>query len=288
MPTKRAPNTLVTIVRLTKRGFLKYGDQGDDVRLVQKALAAVGFSLTGTGFYGTATELAVETLQERAGVTKDGEFGEETAAIMDTMLEAAKVTMGDLEKIAEGPPPVPSTTSGIVDPIWVTAALKMLGTTEVAGKADNPEILAWARDEGGMIAETYRDDSVAWCSLAANHALTVAGLKGTETLWALDWHSDTKWPNTRLGGPVRGAFGPMKRNGGGHIVIVMGRDQHGNLMCWGGNQSDGTNIKPFPKDRPLSFRWPKATGVAVPDPSIVGFSHLPVIKSDGRLSSKEA
>lgn len=288
MPKIKTPNTLLTAIRLTKRGFLKYGDQGDDVRLMQKALAAVGFVLTGTGFYGTATELAVETLQERVGVTKDGEFGEETAGILDTMLEAARITVADLEKIAEGPAPVAPVTSGIVDPIWVTAALKMLGTTEKPGAGDNPEILAWAKDEGGMIAEEYRHDSTAWCALAANHILTLAGLKGTETLWALDFHSDTKWPNVRLAGPARGAFAPMKRTGGGHIAVVMGRDQHGNLMLWGGNVSDSTNIKPFPKDRPLSFRWPKATGVALPDTSIVGFSHLPVIKSDGRVSTREA
>lgn len=30
----------------------------------------------------------------------------------------------------------------------------------------------------------------------------------------------------------------MLRDGGGHIAIVVGRDQHGNIMGLGGNQSD--------------------------------------------------
>jgi len=49
--------------------------------------------------------------------------------------------------------------------------------------------------------------------------LTKVGLQGTETLWALDW---SNW-GTRLPGPAVGAFAPMKRQGGGHIAIVVGR-----------------------------------------------------------------
>ena len=64
--------------------------------------------------------------------------------------------------------------------------------------------------------------------------LTKVGIKGTETLWALDWD---KW-GQKLPGPAVGAFAPMKREGGGHIAIVVGRDTRGNLMCLGGNQSD--------------------------------------------------
>lgn len=285
MPKTKSPTTLVAIMQATKRGFLRYGDQGEDVRIVQKALASMGFTLSGTGFYGPATELAVASIQDAAGARKDGEFGEETAKILDAALAGGKI---DLDKIIAADVIEPASIIDLVDPIWVTAAIRMIGTQEGAGSRDNPEILDWAKDEGGMIAEAYRHDSVAWCSLAANHILTLAGLKGTETLWALDWHSDSKWPNVRLPGPARGAFAPMKRTGGGHIAVVMGRDQHGHLMMWGGNQSDGTNIKPFPQERPLSFRWPKATGVPLPTSDTIGFAHLPVIKSDGRVSAREA
>jgi hypothetical protein len=64
---------------------------------------------------------------------------------------------------------------------------------------------------------------------------------------------------------------------------VVGRDQHGNLMCLGGNQSDAVNIKPFPVTRPLSFRWP----AGVPLPANIGAQSLPLVRSDGRLSNKE-
>jgi uncharacterized protein (TIGR02594 family) len=106
------------------------------------------------------------------------------------------------------------------------------------------------------------------------------GLQGTETLWALDW---SDW-GTKLAGPAVGAFAPRKRKGGGHIVIVVGRDQDGNLMCLGGNQSDAVNITPFEATRPVSFRWPKD----VPAPARTGFRMLPLMSSDGRVSARES
>jgi hypothetical protein len=44
------------------------------------------------------------------------------------------------------------------------------------------------------------------------------------------------------------------------------------------------NITPIPAGRPLSFRWPKEA----PLPASAGVRSLPLIKSDGRLSTREA
>ena len=126
----------------------------------------------------------------------------------------------------------------------------------------------------------YKHDEIPWCALFANMVLTKVGIKGTETLWALDWD---KW-GQKLPGPAVGAFAPMKREGGGHIAIVVGRDTRGNLMCLGGNQSDRVSIIPFPADRPLSFRWP--VGVALPLKA--SLESLPMMRSDGRVSTKES
>jgi uncharacterized protein (TIGR02594 family) len=109
--------------------------------------------------------------------------------------------------------------------------------------------------------------------------LTKTACKGTETLWALDF---ANW-GQKLAGPAVGAFVPMARHGGGHIAIVVGRDQHGNLMCIGGNQADAVNIKPFPKARPVGYRWP----IGVPQPLNIGFEALPVVKSNGITSTRE-
>jgi uncharacterized protein (TIGR02594 family) len=172
-----------------------------------------------------------------------------------------------------------SGSDGADQPIWLLEGLKWMNTKEAPGAADNPDILEWARAEGGAIAKSYHSDSIPWCALYANMVLTKVGLQGTETLWALDW---SNW-GSKLAGPAVGAFAPMKRQGGGHIAIVVGRDQHRNLMCLGGNQSDAVNIKPFPAARPLSFRWPKE----VPPPPRTGFDTLPLVRSDGRVSVAE-
>jgi uncharacterized protein (TIGR02594 family) len=110
--------------------------------------------------------------------------------------------------------------------------------------------------------------------------LTKVGLPGTETLWALDW---ANW-GTRLPGPAVGAFAPMKRQGGGHIAIVVGRDQNNRLMLLGGNQDDAVNIAPYKATRPLSFRWPKEVAA----PVRTGFKSLPLVRSASRSSVKES
>jgi uncharacterized protein (TIGR02594 family) len=113
--------------------------------------------------------------------------------------------------------------------------------------------------------------------------MTKAGIKGTETLWALDWAG--KWPSLKILGPAVGAMAPMVRSGGGHIICVVGKDQHGNIMGLGGNQSDKVSVVPFPMSRlNKGFWWPKS----VPLPSRIGLSELPVVRSDGKVSSNES
>jgi uncharacterized protein (TIGR02594 family) len=240
---------------------LRLGAQGDAVRALQLALASFGYSLKGTGFFGGATDTAVEDFQRLNGLDVDGIVGPETAAAID----------GRKAPIA-GP---------IIDqverPLWLIEALKWVNTREGAGGDDNPAIIEWAREEGGEIAREFRHDAIPWCALFANMVLTKNNLKGTESLWALDFDSDTKWPNVKLSGPAVGAFAPMQRAGGGHIAIVIGRSRDGNLVCVGGNQSDKVSIAAFEPDRPRSFRFP--LGVSLP--ALVGFRSLPIVNAAG-------
>jgi uncharacterized protein (TIGR02594 family) len=213
----------------------------------------------------------VTDFQQKRGIEVDGEVGPETAREID--LARAGAPPAERPKLEH---PQPGTDTR---PLWVIEGLKWLDLHEFREGADNPDILAWAKAEGGDIADAFKHDSIPWCALYANMVLTKVGIKGTETLWALDW---SQW-GQKLSGPAVGAFAPMKRVGGGHIAIVVGRDKLGNLMCLGGNQDDAVNIKPFPAARPLSFRWP--TGVALPLKT--GMDSLPVMRSDGRISTKE-
>jgi uncharacterized protein (TIGR02594 family) len=259
---------VLSIASLVARAPLRLGATGDAVRRLQTALKGIGYQLTGTGYFGTLTDTAVESFQKRAGLKVDGVVGPKTGAAID----AAMAT----------PPGTPVTTASD-RPLWLEAGLNLLGTKEVVGARDNPVIINWAKDEGGSIAKEYTHDSIPWCALFANHCLTRAGIKGTGTLWALDFAG--KWPSIKIAGPAVGAFAPMLRNGGGHITIVVGRDQHGNIMGLGGNQSDAVTIAPFAMSRlNKGFWWPAAG----PPAGRTGVKTLPIVRSDGRVSSNES
>ena len=256
---------------VSKGTYFRLGSSGPVVKEIQLALAKLGYKLSGTGYFGNGTDTAVEDFQKRAGCEPvDGVVGNETATAID------KALAGDLAA-----PPAP--VGEVERPLWLQAGLKLIGVKETLGVKDNSLIIDWAKDEGGNIAKTYTHDSIPWCALFANHCLTKAGLKGTESLWALDFAG--QWPSVKLLGPAVGAFAPMLRDGGGHIGIVVGVDQHGNVMLLGGNQSDAVNIKPFAKSRlNKGFWWP----AGVPLPSKIGFSSLPIVKSDGKISRNES
>lgn len=257
----------MSIAALVAAKPLRMGATGSAVQQMQLALRAQGYALTGTGYFGPATDTAVEAYQKRAGLPVTGVVDGATAKAIDARAGVA------------------APKKEISRPLWLEAGIKLIGTMEFAGSRDNPTIIDWAREEGGAIARDYTHDSIPWCALFANHCLTKVGLKGTETLWALDFAG--KWPAVRLPGPAVGAFAPMLRNGGGHIMIVVGRDQHGNIMGLGGNQSDQVSIVPFAGSRlNKGFWWPR--DVVLPPADQVGISRLPLVRSDGRVSSAEA
>lgn len=260
--------SIATIV--PAKTFFKMGSSGPAVKQIQLALAQLGYPLTGTGYFGAATDTAVSAFQKRAGLTPDGEVGEKTAAALDVALGS---------NLATTPP---AAKAEIARPLWFEAGLQLVGTKEGTGAGDNAQIIQWAKDEGGDIGSAYTHDSIPWCALFANHCLTKAGLKGTGSLWALDFAG--KWPSVRLAGVAVGAFAPMLRSGGGHIIQIAGKDQHGNIMGLGGNQGDQVSIVPFAISRlNKGFWWP--AGQPLPK---TGFANLPVVNSAGRVSSNEA
>ncbi len=261
----------MTLAQQVGDRLYRQGDQGIVVRAIQQALAGLGYALTGTGFFGGATDAAVTAFQRRAGVTADGIVGAMTAKAIDH----ASVVAPQKE--------TPAVALEIARPLWLTYGLTQIGTKETPGAGDNRTIIDWAKDEGGSIARDYTHDSIPWCALFANHILTKCGIKGTETLWALDFAG--KWPAVKLNGPAVGAFAPMLRDGGGHIICIVGRDQNGNIMGLGGNQHDAVNIAAFPPSRlNKGFWWP----VSIPTPFATGITSLPIVKSDGKVSTKES
>ena len=174
----------------------------------------------------------------------------------------------------------------MIEPSWLTRARHFIGMAELPGVKNSPELMAvldWA--DGKQDGKTLgaQNDDEAYCAKGICAVFEIEQIRSTRSPAA---RSFQKWGQT-LAGPALGAVvvfwrksvdGPF-----GHVGFVAGRDSSGNVMCLGFNQSDSINIRAFPMARVLSFRWPP--GLAKPK---TGFATLPLLKSDGTVSTNEA
>jgi uncharacterized protein (TIGR02594 family) len=252
-----------TISSQVKDNPLKPNTTSDLVKQVQLALAARHYPLLGTGYFGPATRDAVKAFQTSQGLPVTGVVGIDTAQALDK-----PVTVVAMEK----------STIDITTPPWLKTAIESIGIAEVPGKGDNPVILAMAKACGGNIAKTYHHDEIAWCKMFTEYCLVKNGLKGVDSLWALD---NAKL-GTKLKGPALGAIACKKRTGGGHTFIIAGRDKNGRIVGVGGNQGDRVSRATFTPSEIVSSNWPDGYTL----PAKVGFSSLPIVDS-APLSKRE-
>lgn len=166
----------------------------------------------------------------------------------------------------------------MADTAWIANARRYVGQGEVKGPHHNPHILKWWKNIGAP----FVDDETPWCGAFVGGVLSETGIKPVAGgASAQAW---LKLP-VKLDMPAEGCVVVFWRgsptSGLGHVGFVVGQDQRGNLMVLGGNQGDMVSIKPFSRDRVKGYRWP---GV-YPYPERF---NLPVLTSDGRLSTNEA
>lgn len=252
--------TIATLVASLPK-VLRQGASGDAVQQVQLALKARGYPLTGTGYFGPATDTAVEDLQRNAGLPVTGVVDAATAAILDA--------------------PPPARKEAAAAPLWLAVSLAHLGLKEGAGNADNKELVAAIQ----LVAEDYQHDATPWCAGWVSFCLSKAGEKpSSQPLWALSYADTKNQPFVRLIGPAVGAIAVKTRKGGGHVTFVAGRTRGGALACCGGNQNDEVNVSPYREEVFTGFFWPKA---AVP-PTLTGLKNLPIVTTAGKPVASEA
>jgi uncharacterized protein (TIGR02594 family) len=162
-------------------------------------------------------------------------------------------------------------------PKMIVEALKLYGTLETPGSANNPTIIAWAKEVGGEVADAYKADSIPWCGL---FMAVVAKRAGKEIpkhpLWALSWSAfGAKAPAAALGDVL-----VFVRNGGGHVGLYVGEDASA-FHVLGGNQSDRVCITRVSRGRLYAARRP----LYRVQPSNVRPIHL---EATGALSLNEA
>jgi uncharacterized protein (TIGR02594 family) len=135
---------------------------------------------------------------------------------------------------------------------WMQEAIRLIGTKEVPGSADNQLILTWAESLDKDIADTYTDDSIPWCGLFTAHCIQTGGFEPVdEPLWALNWAHF----GYELEEPAFGAILSFSRNGGGHVGFYISEDDE-YYHVLGGNQMDMVCIKKVAKANCKGIRWP--------------------------------
>ena len=80
--TPDAPSTPTTPATLPEGVVLRRGAKGAEVRQVQEALVALGYSTTVDGKFGPATAQAVKSFQASSGITDDGVVGPATLSAL--------------------------------------------------------------------------------------------------------------------------------------------------------------------------------------------------------------
>lgn len=257
-----------SIASLVTSKIMRLGMSGPEIKELQMALAKLGYPLTGTGYFGTATDTVVEQFQRKAGLDPDGDVGTSTARAIDAALGAPRP--------GTNTPAAPHLIE-VQRPLWLQYSIAHIGTREAPGSADNRELVA----DIHSVAADYQHDATPWCAGWVSLCLVKAGLKPSkEPLWARSYAEG--W-GTKLLGPAVGAIAVKTRTGGGHVTIVAGKNRNGVLACCGGNQGDMVNVSEYSASAfNLGFFWPKE----LPIPAKVGISSLPIVTSSGRVTSE--
>ena len=156
-------------------------------------------------------------------------------------------------------------------PPIVLEAMKVYGTYEYAGEADNPVIVGWANELADKLGlEEFRDyhDSMPWCSLGLAWIVYKAGYPlPRHPGWSQAW---VKW-GTGVEGEAPGEIGDiavfvrddpnhhLPHGSIGHAAVVIRSDPEW-LHCIGCNQSDAVNIAKLSRANCVAVRRPPERG----------------------------
>jgi uncharacterized protein (TIGR02594 family) len=166
-------------------------------------------------------------------------------------------------------------------PKMLNEAINLIDVIETPGTANNPVIIAWAKEVGADVAAVYKSDEIPWCGLFMAVVVKRSGRQVVkDPLWALNWGTFGTHAETPMLGDVL-CFVRTTPDGkkAGHVAIYVGED----AKCYhilGGNQSDKVCIVRKDKSQLYVARRPNY----INQPKNVRQIILP---ESGELSTKE-
>lgn len=152
-------------------------------------------------------------------------------------------------------------------PLMLVEALRLYGTLEKPGSANNPVILKWADEVGAghataynrWAANWYDADSIPWCGLFMAVVALRSSQGRAERMPPDKYLAAASWANwgraVTKDGACLGDVLVFTRTGGAHVGIYVGEDAS-YFHVLGGNQSDSVNITRIAKSRLTAVRRP--------------------------------
>lgn len=137
------------------------------------------------------------------------------------------------------------------EPSWLARARREIGVKEIPGPKSTARILEYQ----GATKFLEGNDDVPWCSAFACWVFEGDGIRSTRSAAARSW---LQW-GRELDAPQIGCvlvFTRPGEPGSGHVGFYTGVDANDQLLVLGGNQGNQVAIRPYPKARLLSCRWP--------------------------------
>lgn len=138
---------------------------------------------------------------------------------------------------------------GTAVPLWLVAAEREMGVSEITGARSNPRILEY-HNTTTLAAE---DDEVPWCSAFVNFCMASANRPRTRSAAARSW---LRW-GSPLTAPRYGCVAVLRRGDAewqGHVGFLVAEDRD-SIALLGGNQHDRVQVSVFRRTALLAFRW---------------------------------
>lgn len=146
-------------------------------------------------------------------------------------------------------------------------AFNELGTEEIVGNQDNPEVIKYAKETG---IKGITNDEIAWCSTFVNWVAWKAGLQYTKKANARSWlNAGTKVTSPEPGDIVV-FWRESRQSWKGHVGIFLGFSaDKKRVYCLGGNQGNRVSVSAYRMNTVLSYqRLAEVDNITIPDSTL--------------------